>query len=316
MRKMRFLLSGADSARSGAALLLALIVTALLTIVTVERIDDAWVAASLGARFRDETVALFQARAGVAMAIETLRLYDPKDEEQRKLFELYARAPIPVPIADDSVVTLSISHESGKIGLNSLLSKSGAPDQGRIDIFKRLLDRLDEPRELADKLLDWIDHDDEERDGGAESAYYLELDPPYHAKNRALDSFDELGLIAGFDRELIEKLRAHVTIYSAGQVNINHASALTIEALHPEISEALAMEIVELVAQTPMESKAELNEIVGMRGIYTEIAPYVTTEGNWYLVTSTATVGSTNLSAVAALRKEPGTVNIEYYRVL
>ncbi|WP_235935133.1 type II secretion system protein GspK [Candidatus Laterigemmans baculatus] len=51
--------------------------------------------------------------------------------------------------------------------------------------------------ETADCILDYLDADDEPREFGAESEYYLSLPSPYDAKNGPLDSVEELLLVKG-----------------------------------------------------------------------------------------------------------------------
>lgn len=51
--------------------------------------------------------------------------------------------------------------------------------------------------EASDCILDFLDEDDEPREFGAESEYYLTLPSPYDAKNGPLDSVEELLLVKG-----------------------------------------------------------------------------------------------------------------------
>lgn len=51
--------------------------------------------------------------------------------------------------------------------------------------------------EIADNILDYLDEDDEPREFGAESEYYLSLPTPHEAKNGPLDSVEELLLVKG-----------------------------------------------------------------------------------------------------------------------
>ena len=55
---------------------------------------------------------------------------------------------------------------------------------------------------IVDSIMDWIDTDDNARLSGTESEYYLTLDPPYFAKNSAIDDMAELLLIRGLTPEL------------------------------------------------------------------------------------------------------------------
>ncbi|MEM7681297.1 MAG: hypothetical protein AAF288_05005 [Planctomycetota bacterium] len=56
---------------------------------------------------------------------------------------------------------------------------------------------------LSAAVADWRDANEELSEGGAESDYYLSLDPPYRAKNAPLESLEELLLIRGFDRQIV-----------------------------------------------------------------------------------------------------------------
>lgn len=55
----------------------------------------------------------------------------------------------------------------------------------------------------ASAILDWIDPDASEREGGAETEYYAGLDPPYAPRNALPESFEELLLVKGVTRALL-----------------------------------------------------------------------------------------------------------------
>lgn len=57
--------------------------------------------------------------------------------------------------------------------------------------------------EAVDGIIDWRDDDDEVSEEGAESAYYVTLDPPYQAKNGPIESLDELLRIKGIDEQML-----------------------------------------------------------------------------------------------------------------
>ncbi len=79
-----------------------------------------------------------------------------------------------------------------------------------------------DPRELARNLLDYMDADDVAISGRNEDDYYLAQDPPREAANRPLLSVDEVGLVEGFDMQLVEVLRPYVTVHPLlGDIGIN-----------------------------------------------------------------------------------------------
>ncbi|HLK88922.1 MAG TPA: hypothetical protein VKZ18_03455 [Polyangia bacterium] len=79
-------------------------------------------------------------------------------------------------------------------------------------------------------IMDWRDADDETRPNGAESDYYLSLNPPYRAKNGFFDSPEELLLVRGVTPELfygtggMPGLRDLVSVFNRS-TNINVRTA-------------------------------------------------------------------------------------------
>jgi len=117
---------------------------------------------------------------------------------------------------------------------------------------------------LSDAIIDWRDRDDDPMVNGAESRYYLSLNPPYSSKNLNLDSLEELLLVRGFTPELLYGNEASadsgqgfarlLTVYGRGKVNINTASRAVLEAL-PGVDEQSAQFIVagrEAIDYTPL----------------------------------------------------------------
>jgi type II secretory pathway component PulK len=84
----------------------------------------------------------------------------------------------------------------------------------------------DDPRDLAENLIDYVDEDEVRRSGGLEDDYYQRQPSPYRAANRPLLSVDELGLVEGFDAALVDVIRPYVTVHpfaGGGGVNPNTA---------------------------------------------------------------------------------------------
>jgi type II secretory pathway component PulK len=92
-----------------------------------------------------------------------------------------------------------LTDESGKINLNALLTFDSTGNLG----YQILMGLPNMTDDIANAILDWLDADDDPRQNGAESDYYLTLNPPYHAKNGPLDSLDELLLVRGVTPQLL-----------------------------------------------------------------------------------------------------------------
>jgi type II secretory pathway component PulK len=157
--------------------------------------------------------------------------------------------------------------------------------------------------DIGAALKDWVDRDDFQTPGGAESAdYYLNLTPPYVAKNGPIDSMDELLKVRGITPQLFWGPRAGgiavkdrqmklgmgsysmsslagtvglvdiVRATSSGQLNINTASfPVLVAAFNGE--EGMARNVIQQRAgpdgvdgtldDTPARNPGELGRLMG-----------------------------------------------------
>ncbi|MGQ9649633.1 MAG: helix-hairpin-helix domain-containing protein [Phycisphaerae bacterium] len=107
------------------------------------------------------------------------------------------------PGAKDVKMRYGLTDEASKINIANLANKAL-----RAQVLS-LLDQLQEqvrrdnllPEMLADSLIDWQDPDDApiSSNGAENEYYYTHRSPRYRAKNRPLQSIDELLMIRGFD---------------------------------------------------------------------------------------------------------------------
>lgn len=146
--------------------------------------------------------------------------------------------PVPLPV-DGGFVTIEIEDAQSRFNLNNLVTGVGtnrAANENEVVSFEQLLIDLDLDTSLKSSLVDWLDPDTNvESNGGAEDLDYANQAPPYRAANRALESVDELRRVRGFTREVVEKLRDHVTALpndgNAIPINVNTAKPEVIAAV-------------------------------------------------------------------------------------
>ncbi len=106
---------------------------------------------------------------------------------------------IPIEYGD---LKLRISDENSKINL-SVLATEVVDRTPYYSVTQRFFLNMGLPMDLADTILDWVDLDDARSPYGAESSdYYMSLPRPYRAKNREMDSIQELLLVKGFTPEI------------------------------------------------------------------------------------------------------------------
>ena len=120
----------------------------------------------------------------------------------------------------------AIIDQQGLFNVNALV-RDGVVQPDILARYRRLLQMLDLPLELAAALGDWVDAKSvPSPSGGAEDAYYSALDPPRLSSNRPLATIEELALVAGYTPERIKRLQPFVTALpeAAGSaVNVNTA---------------------------------------------------------------------------------------------
>lgn len=213
----------------GMVLLLVLVVVALLSALLSEFAFSTLVDMRLTETFRDTTRAEYLARGGITAGRMILK-QDRNNHDS--LDELWAMGVENYPVAAGAV-SVKIEDLDGRLNLNLLVDNTGTtqnPDNyGR---FVRLGNEIGlvNPTDLADALVDWLDHaplgspDTVTGSGGAEDAYYLSLNPPHEAADGPLHSLDELGLVRGFDSKVVEQLKPFVTCYGDGTLNVNTAA--------------------------------------------------------------------------------------------
>ncbi|MBW2134209.1 MAG: general secretion pathway protein GspK [Deltaproteobacteria bacterium] len=124
-------------------------------------------------------------------------------------------------------VEVRVADEGGKINLNladqKILGK----------LFAALGYKKASGQSLVAAIMDWRDTDALTRPQGAESPYYLRLNPAYPAKNTGFDVVEELGWVKGLGySQLLPHLADYFTVNKNGpEININTASLEVLQAI-------------------------------------------------------------------------------------
>jgi type II secretory pathway component PulK len=119
-----------------------------------------------------------------------------------------------------------LSDEERFININTLTFDS-------LSVLKNLLTNqgVDVPtaEKIVASVIDWRDEDSvvSSEPLGAEDEYYSSLSKPYHCKNKAFDSKEELLLVKGMTQDIYDKIKDEITIFPKEgnfQVNFDTAS--------------------------------------------------------------------------------------------
>src|SRR5882672_10213491 len=195
----------------GVALLLALVLVALVTIIAY----DIWFSGSLEQRRAFAALSLergFQYGIGTEAAAAKLLMLDAQNSALQDYPSEDWAQPFPPTAFGSALVEGRIEDMDGRFNLNSLIDKAtGTVNQDRVDQFRRLLQIVGLEAKWADLLLDWLDSDDQPTfpDGGEDNLYTMQT-PAYLPPNTAITSTSELMALPGFGIERYRRLEPYV----------------------------------------------------------------------------------------------------------
>lgn len=331
--------------KSGIALLITIAVIILFMTVAVELNRKTRSVVLSTAVMRDRLTLKYIASSGIHTGMAML-IRDKYQTESDSLQDSWADPKsiesvlndIPFP---DGKLTLSIHDELGKIQINALVTfpegrhfnniqkmvwyRFLTSVKSKADIFKEI-----EPISIINSIKDWLDSGDNEAVtglGGAESAYYDNLDPPYRPRNGPLPNLGEMVLIKGVPHELFNGLgetpgiSKYITVYGTtrsregkpayeGKININTAELPVLAALLPIDQQECAKSIYDYRAET---SKLENENIFsdsswyknapGCSGIKIE-PELLTTRSDIFSIESTARLKKTEITTFAVVERK------------
>ncbi len=249
----------------GMALLLVLVIITLLTSLLMELAYSTLVDQRLTETFRDSTKAYYLASGGIAAG---RMLLQEDDNSYDHSSEIWHTGIISYPVGQGAV-SVTIQDLNSKLAINTLVNGNN-PRTVVVDRFYRLfaaleIDDLADPAELTAALIDWLDSGNQAYQliqtddldipvSGAEDDYYKSLTTAYDCKNAELETLDELLLVKGFSKEVLAKIKPHVTVNGSDMININTASAEVLMSLNSDIDEATAELLIERRNDEPIES--------------------------------------------------------------
>ena len=179
-----------------------------------------------------EQAQLYQVELAVLEFVKDLLKEDLNYSSVDHYGELWATTGLNVEIEDWTVVG-KITDGQARFNINNLIYHDGTPFIDRIQQYRRLLEILELPTELADSLVDWLDKDDNHfTASGAEDTDYLLLRPPYRAANQPMVDISNLVRVKGYTQEVIDILSPFITaLPDKTPINLNTASPEVLAAV-------------------------------------------------------------------------------------
>lgn len=235
-------------AQRGVALIMAVLIVALATILAV----DVGFKAYLDQRRAATSFALEQAfevaKGAEAWAADILKEDGTSGTKRDDLTERWATPLPPLPI-DGGELEGQLQDLQGRFNLNTLIvaDQTGkiVTNQPAYEQLVRLLELLNLETHWAAKITDWIDPDDNPvNNDGAEESIYTSQTPPYRTANMPMTRVSELLALPGFGIERYRRLAPHVTALPSNvtMINLCTASPYVLDSMSDQTNYTLSIE--------------------------------------------------------------------------
>jgi general secretion pathway protein K len=229
------------SRQRGVALIIALVLMALATILAVKIGFGGYVERKRTTSMLAAEQAYQFAMGAEALAADVLSQNTSNTDD---FSQPWAQVPQPIPLRPpndpegEPLGTLegSLEDMTGRFNINNLRRTlpDGSPDPQPLEQFRRILEALNLEPKWAQLARDWIDADNNpDFPEGAEDSVYLSQSPPYRTANWPMQSTTELLSLPGFGVERYQKLAPYVTALPTrdAKINVCTASGLILDSL-------------------------------------------------------------------------------------
>lgn len=310
------ILPGRRYRQKGVALVMAVLIVALATILAV----DVGFKGYLDQRRTVNTFSLDQsfeiALGGEAWASDALRRDKIQNPKQDDFTEEWATPIPPIPLEDvDGEFEGQLEDMQGRFNLNSLVTFDNGVskvDAKAVTRLERLLEILELEPKWANIIADWIDSDDNPNfPDGAEDPVYTGLTPAYRTANMPITRSSELLSLPEFGLERYRKLAPFITALPAGTtINLCTASPELLDALVEGSRQfTLARESTKQTrAQRCFPNKQEFEQPLSPQAKEELVDGHVIDEtSDYFLATIWVTLGTQRFTLYSLLYRTDGT---------
>ncbi|WP_312254954.1 type II secretion system minor pseudopilin GspK, partial [Stutzerimonas nitrititolerans] len=212
--------------------------------------------------------------------------------------------PQPAFEIEQGRIQIRIEDLAGRFNLNSLVQNQ-QPNAAAQAQFRRLLLRLDITEPYAERLVDWLDADQQPSgEQGAEDNAYLLLDPPYRTAGRSLGDLSELRLLLDMREEDFQRLTPYVSTLPADvPLNVNTASVLVLSTLGDNLSLSVGQAMVQARRGGGFREIATFLAQPAMSGIDLK-GTSLAVSSQYFQAVSDVRLGDRRLALVSLLQRE------------
>ncbi|MFP5339695.1 MAG: type II secretion system minor pseudopilin GspK [Gammaproteobacteria bacterium] len=295
------------SRQRGVALITVLLVVAIVTVVSAAMVARQQLSIRATSNQLQARQAWHYALGGEALAqailARDLKGGEPGAAAIDHLLEPWSQ-PLPAFEIDQGEILVRIEDLAGRFNLNDLL-RDQQPNPAAVEQFRRLLLRLQISAPYAERLLDWIDPDQQPSgELGAEDNAYLGLDTPYRSAGRRLHDLSELRLLLDMREEDFQRLAPYVVALPPNvPLNVNTASAMVLSSLSDNLSLGAAESLVELRRAVPFRNSAAFLAQPALAGTTLQ-GTALAVGSQFFQATSEVRLGDRRLALVSLLQRE------------
>jgi len=222
--------------QQGVALVTVMLVVAIVTVICSGLIARQQLAIRASGNQLASQQAKQYALGGEALGVAVLTrdLKEPGSDPRQPVdhpLEAWAK-PLPAFPIEQGEIGVRIEDLAGRFNVNSLVQDDKVNKQA-VERFRRLLLRLEIDTPYAERLVDWLDRDQEPTgEYGAEDNQYLLAQPPYRTAGHEMQDASEVRLLLGMSEDDYRRLRPYIAALPAKvPLNVNTASALVLSSL-------------------------------------------------------------------------------------
>lgn len=297
--------------QDGVALITAILIAALVSVIAVAMATRQTLDIRRTGNMLEADQAYMYALGMEELAAQVL-VKDKKDTgDLDSLSEDWA-IPLPPTVVEGGSVAGSIEDMQGRFNLNNLIDGSSKADLAQVKAFQSILEQVSAANKdiqispfMANRVVDWIDTDLNSSADGAEDLEYLNMDIPYRTANQFMASPTELGAMLAMSPEDVSVLLPQVSaLPMPTTVNINTASELLLLSLHPDITAAIAGELVEFRKENVFKNKADFEKKLLDDHQITVDNKTFDVKSEYFLVSVDALIGRTQLHMYSLLERK------------
>lgn len=283
------------SSQKGVALITALLIVALATVITVQLSTRL----QLDIRRTGNIIASDQALLYMIEAEYWARriLRDDRLNNDYDSFEEDWAMEIPPLPVEGGTVQGKLSDLQACFNINSIV-QNNQPVALAQDRFSRLMQTLPNPptTDLSQSIIDWLDDNVIfTSPDGAEDSYYLNLESPYRSANQAIQSISELRLIKGFeDDQIFQDTEGLLCAFGpAASINVNTAPAEVLQSLAANIHASTVEDIITQSHEEPYDPYDTMQDFLNRHNLSTIITDTrgLSVSSDYFLLETEAHIG-------------------------